>query len=38
LHNGQIEHFDNSNGTRMPLTDGSRLSIGPLHLVIHAAL
>jgi MFS family permease len=36
LHNGQIEHFDNSNGTRTPLTDGSRLHIGPLHLVIHA--
>lgn len=36
LHNGQIEHFDNSNGTRTPLTDGSRLTIGSIHLVVHA--
>jgi uncharacterized membrane protein YeaQ/YmgE (transglycosylase-associated protein family) len=37
LHNGQIEHFDYANGTRTPLTDGSQLSIGPVHLVVHAA-
>jgi hypothetical protein len=37
LQNGQIEHFDYANGTRTPLTDGSRLSIGSVHLVVHAA-
>lgn len=37
LHNGQIEHFDYANGTRTPLTDGSQLSIGSVHLVVHAA-
>jgi hypothetical protein len=37
MQNGQIEHFDSSNGTRTPLTDGSRLSIGPLQLIVHAA-
>ncbi|OBI77910.1 hypothetical protein A5663_21455 [Mycobacterium sp. E740] len=36
LNNGQIEHLDNSNGTRTPLTDGSRLTIGPIQLVVHA--
>jgi uncharacterized membrane protein YeaQ/YmgE (transglycosylase-associated protein family) len=37
LQNGQIEHFDYANGTRTPLTDGSQLSIGSIHLVVHAA-
>jgi hypothetical protein len=36
LHNGQIEHFDNSIGTRTPLTDGNQLTIGPINLIIHA--
>lgn len=37
FQNGQIEHIENSNGKRTPLKDGSRLRIGPLHLVVHAA-
>ena len=35
--NGQIEHIETANGKRTPLKDGSRLRIGGLHLVVHAA-
>jgi uncharacterized membrane protein YeaQ/YmgE (transglycosylase-associated protein family) len=37
FENGQIEHIETSNGKRTPLEDGSRLRIGPLYLVVHAA-
>lgn len=37
MQNGQIEHFDQSNGTRTPLTNGSQLSIGPLQVIVHAS-
>lgn len=34
---GLIEHVETANGKRTPLEDGSRLRIGGLNLVIHAA-
>ena len=37
MQNGQIEHWDNLNGTRTPLTNGSQLNIGPLQLIVHAS-
>lgn len=37
FENGQIEHIETSTGKRTPLKDGSRLQIGPLSLVVHAA-
>ncbi|WP_179475845.1 hypothetical protein [Mycolicibacterium vinylchloridicum] len=36
LSNGQIEHFENYNGARTLLTNGSQLQVGPIYLVIHA--
>lgn len=35
--NGVIEYVESATGTRTPLKDGSRLEIGRLNLVIHAA-
>lgn len=35
--NGVIEYVEAATGTRTPLKDGSRLEIGKLNLVIHAA-
>lgn len=37
LRNGQIEHVETASGKRTPLQDGSRLRVGGLNLVIHAA-
>jgi hypothetical protein len=35
--NGLIEYVESASGKRTPLKDGSRLEIGKLNLVIHAA-
>ena len=37
FNNGQIEHIETSNGKRTPLEDGSRLRIGGVNMVVHAA-
>lgn len=37
FNNGRIEHVETANGKRTPLQDGSRLRIGSVHLVVHAA-
>ena len=37
FQNGQIEHIETASGKRTPLQDGSRLRIGPINLVVHAA-
>lgn len=37
FQNGQIEHIETASGKRTALNDGSRLRIGPLNLVVHAA-
>jgi hypothetical protein len=37
FHNGQIEHIETANGKRTPLADGSRLRVGGLNMVVHAA-
>jgi hypothetical protein len=35
--NGVIEYVEAASGARTPLKDGSRLEIGKLNLLIHAA-
>ena len=37
MKDGQIEHIETSNGKRIPLEDGSRIRIGGVEMVIHAA-
>jgi uncharacterized membrane protein YeaQ/YmgE (transglycosylase-associated protein family) len=37
FNNGHIEHVETANGKRTPLQDGSRLRIGSVYLVVHAA-
>ncbi|MBX7135049.1 MAG: hypothetical protein K1X67_20480 [Fimbriimonadaceae bacterium] len=37
FQNGLIEHIETSNGRRTRLEDGSRLRIGPINLLVHAA-
>jgi uncharacterized membrane protein YeaQ/YmgE (transglycosylase-associated protein family) len=37
FENGQIEYVESANGKRTPLQDGSRMPIGNLELLVHAA-
>lgn len=37
FNGGHIEHVETANGKRTPLQDGSRLRIGSVYLVVHAA-
>jgi hypothetical protein len=37
FENGQIDYVESSSGARTPLRDGSRLPIGNLEVVVHAA-